>query len=261
MKVPRCGGTPVVLASNQPSPSGIATDATNVYWANSGLSINDGTIMKVPLNGGTPTTLAVGQASPGGSLAVGGTGVYWSNSSPLGASDVMKVPLSGGVATVLASGQAYPHSLVVNSTGVFWAVQTAIMSAPLNSDTAEPIVSASSVSVFAVHGDSIYWTTWNQGTDGEVLVSPLRSGASTVLATDQAYPAAIVVDDTSTYWANSGSIGQLYADGGLQKVPLGGGPTETIAANQNNVVDLLVDATNVYWTSERDGLVMKAGKQ
>jgi hypothetical protein len=40
------GGAPTTLTSGQPMPSGIAVDATSVYWANAGSSPTDGAVMK-----------------------------------------------------------------------------------------------------------------------------------------------------------------------------------------------------------------------
>lgn len=51
-KVAAAGGAPVVLASGQPGPGGIALGADAVYWANTGCSADAGTcmaaIMKLP---------------------------------------------------------------------------------------------------------------------------------------------------------------------------------------------------------------------
>ena len=52
MKVLLGGGTPTTLASGQFNPSGIAVDATTVYWTNNYMS-TAGAVMKVPLGGGT----------------------------------------------------------------------------------------------------------------------------------------------------------------------------------------------------------------
>jgi hypothetical protein len=48
MKVPIGGGAPMVLASGQFQPWGIAVDANNVYWTNN--AIAPGTVMRVRKN-------------------------------------------------------------------------------------------------------------------------------------------------------------------------------------------------------------------
>ena len=65
---------PVVIASGQAAPHGIAIDATHVYWANSG----DGTIHKAPIGGGTDTVLVSGQMKPE-NVVVDSKYVYWTD--------------------------------------------------------------------------------------------------------------------------------------------------------------------------------------
>ena len=75
MKVPLDGGTPIVLASDRPTPSSIAVDATSVYWTDQAANYGGkagGMVEKLPLAGGTAVTLASGQQNPG-SIAVYGT--------------------------------------------------------------------------------------------------------------------------------------------------------------------------------------------
>ena len=75
MKVPREGGTPVTLASDQERAFVLAVDATHAYWTVDAQP-GPGTVMKVPLAGGTPVTVASGQMGPTG-IAVDGTTGSW----------------------------------------------------------------------------------------------------------------------------------------------------------------------------------------
>jgi hypothetical protein len=110
-----------------------------------------------------------------------------------------------------------------------------------------------------------------EGFDGGSRPPPMESGADgsaptpsddaeagpgvVVLASNQACPIAIAVDDTSVYWANWAPM----APGSIVKVPLAGGEPTTLAANLDQPLSLAVDAMNVYWTTGNDsaGTVMK----
>ena len=70
------------------SPSGIAIDEANVYWANTGSSMGSGSIAKVAIAGGSVVTIASGLSGPV-SLAVDAQYVYWVNSAD---GSVMKAP-------------------------------------------------------------------------------------------------------------------------------------------------------------------------
>jgi hypothetical protein len=74
VKVPKGGGCPVTLASNQIPCWGITLDATNVYFTDEN-STDGGTVMTVPKGGGCVTALAVGANLLG--IAVDSTTVYW----------------------------------------------------------------------------------------------------------------------------------------------------------------------------------------
>jgi hypothetical protein len=77
------GGAPVVLASQQPGPIGVAVDATHAYWTCEG----DGSVRRRPLAGGETETIASGQQKPW-TLVGTDVALYWVNASDDGA--VMK---------------------------------------------------------------------------------------------------------------------------------------------------------------------------
>lgn len=78
------GSTPVVLASPQIQPGGLASDGTNLYWTDG----SDGTIMAVAVGGGESVQVAGGQSSPG-YIATDCANVYWTNVGAAGS--VMKL--------------------------------------------------------------------------------------------------------------------------------------------------------------------------
>ena len=108
-----CSGTPTLLTTTS-SAAGIATDGTNVYWAE-----ENGNIKSCSVNGCvTPSTLASGQGTPV-LVAVDSTNVYWANVS---GGTVMKCAKGGcgSNPTPMASGQNAPYGIAVDSTSVYW---------------------------------------------------------------------------------------------------------------------------------------------
>lgn len=84
----------------------------------------------------------------------------------------------------------------------------------------------------------------------------------TVLATGQAWPSAVAVDDTNVYWSNSGFEAE---DGSIATVPKSGGAVITLATRQNVPFGIAVDGESVYWTSfaagySGEGRVSKVAK-
>jgi len=163
------GGNPSTLASSQGGVGGIALDAINVYWADSG----SGTVMMLPLDGGTPTTLASGQATPFG-VAVDGDNVYWTNcgNNPCeygSGGSIMKCAIGGcgGAPTTLAAGQGSPPNIAVRAGVVYWPNYSgaAVMSVPASGGAPATLAAGlGSPWDIAVDGTSVYWTDVSDGT-------------------------------------------------------------------------------------------------
>jgi hypothetical protein len=131
------GGPVVVLASDQGSLGGIATDGQSVYWASTEDAESDqptGNVVKVGRDGGLPVVLA---SQPGRALQLGvdEAFVYFTGApaSPGSgaAGSLSRVPLDGSEPPeVLASGLDAPSRVIVDSLYVYWRDGRGLMRLP-----------------------------------------------------------------------------------------------------------------------------------
>jgi hypothetical protein len=115
---PSDGGATITIASAQGNTSSIATDGTNVYWANPA----NGTIDQAPVGGGAVTTLATTQGAS--SIAIDSAYVYWASGT---AGTVSRTPKGGGPLKVIASNQAGVGGLAVSANYVAWATYSSVI--------------------------------------------------------------------------------------------------------------------------------------
>ncbi len=69
------------------------------------------------------------------------------------------------------------------------------------------------------------------------------------LASGQASPARIVVDDNYVYWTNEGTDTSSYSDGAVKKVAKTGGSIQTLASGQMRAWGIAVDDSDVFFTN------------
>jgi hypothetical protein len=178
------------LYTMQEIPEAIATDGTNVYWANwgtfdaMGASNNDATVWQGSVNGGTPILLASNQTAPA-AIVVDAKNVYWTNLGKLGASlfpatdsgSVVYVPIGGGSVVTVATAQPIPIGLVVSGGVIYWtlyglSVPGQVMSAPVGGGAPVPLVGGlNDPFSLTLTGSTLYWTNTPSSNGGGTIFS------------------------------------------------------------------------------------------
>jgi sugar lactone lactonase YvrE len=214
MKVPKTGGTPVMLAPTVAAVM-LLVDGKYVYWTS---TVAHGTVMKAPINGGDPVAVASDQPSPYG-LAVDSDYVYWTNR---GDGTIMKAPINGGQAIKIVSGQNDPHLMILDDGKLYWTTTKGgtVATASVNGGAVQ-VLATGQDKPFALGVDRsyVYWTV-NKGQfvplngrpgEGMIVKTPRAGGAATIFARGLNTPSILTVKDTAVYWTEAlpGTISML----------------------------------------------------
>jgi uncharacterized repeat protein (TIGR03803 family) len=259
--VPIGGGTPKTLAQGLSIPTGLAVDATRVYFTDT----QELVVGSVPLGGAsTWTALAVTMGDTPGELALGQGALYWLNwgwKLPNDAS-IVSVAVGGGTPKAVIAPGSWLGGPIATTTTLYWADDTGnLQSMPLGGGPVTAlgvVIGLYGVSPFAVGPTAVAWI----GLEG-LKARPLAGGPVTAIWGDGTLGCGpesglcIVVDEADVYWTGYPS-GGCY--GAVFKAPVGGGSVTTIAADQDGPTAIVADGTAVYWITANMGAVWKVAK-
>lgn len=275
-----CGVTNIVGPFD--TPTGLALDATNVYWTSSS---GTGGVFKCPRDGCTAATKLY-DAAGANALALQGTTLLW------GGNQLTRGTIAGDPsASIYASGV---WGIVVDTTYAYVNDPFGVLVArvPLaGPDAGAPVYLSNDdgfSSAIAIDQGYVYFSLGGTSNLYGIARCPSGGGAYQVLLTlpQTARPSSIVVDGTSVYFADAaaGAVRKLpktgLADGGaptdlllglaspqriasdganlfvteqgggrVLAVPLAGGASVVLASGQASPTELALDATWVYWTN------------
>ena len=163
-------------AGPEPSPYGITTDGTSVYWTDY-LGADAGVIRKVSRSGGPVTTLVSGLNHPA-AIRYSNGNLYWVDDGQGAPSSVWSASASdGGALTNLFTGSldggpfhsSSPSGIALNGAEglVFWTNQNPGSVMSVNTDGSNPLVLSTGGTPYAVcddtHTDFLYWSDSDGG--------------------------------------------------------------------------------------------------
>jgi hypothetical protein len=211
------GGKPTVVSSTAGATlQCVVLDDLNMYW------VQGTAIMRAPKSGGMALPVAGGQAGAD-CVAVDGDSIYWSISGTQKAQfadgAIVAASKKGGGAKVLVKGAENAANVLVDDKNVYWQNVDKIMKAP-KTGGAEAVLAPAGGPIGDIALDSgfVYFTIPGTGTDGSVGRVSKDGGPPVVLASGQARPAGIAVDETSVFWTSKGTEGAQFKDGSVSKV-------------------------------------------
>jgi hypothetical protein len=239
--------SPTTLATNQNQARSLVAENGQLYWTDFGVA----EIMTESVDGGSPTVLLSSQ--PAFALAVDTNALYWTNNADAGT--VSSLPLDGGSVSVLASNQNQPFAITSNGSDLYWLTLDAVMHEPLDGGTAVAIANTTQTIANNLTLDTTY-LYWSSGSaDASIYRAPLNGGTVETIATNQANPTSVVVDNGVVFWANYGdsTIIRSSLNGSASTILTTGGATYS-------PWDLMISGGNLYFTMPAAGLVGKVAE-
>jgi len=220
---------------------------THVVWTNA----MTGELRRAPIAGGKAELLVGGQAAPR-KLTTDGLYVYWTSAAD-GKIRRIEADAPEGTAAEELAGAAGPAQAITNDGAtLYWAEGGNVHSQPIGSANPTVVMSGTAfVSVLAPGDTDLFFTSPDNG----IYKTAKSGGVSSSIATDEASPWGIGVDQTAVYWITTGtpcSVRRRTQQGELTTFALTG---DSCAFGP-----LAIDATHVYWPTWQSQEIWQADK-
>jgi hypothetical protein len=228
LKAPKTGATATVVSATEKIPYGIASNGTDVFWANHYQLANSIGHVLVAGGGKNPVISGSPQVVYPTYVAADATYVYWANAGQSGADGtVYRAKLDGTLPVGIAHGLGPVYGIAIDAA-------------------------------------TVYFTT----TDGTVASVPKTSDGSvapTQLGQGEGYVLGIAVDATDVYWVDKSNQRIRHrAKGASAPDTFADIQLTAIDAYLGNVTYITLDAKHVYWsdygTQSGHGAVMVANR-
>jgi hypothetical protein len=262
-KVPVGGGCPVQMVGSQNGPHGMASDGTNLYFANLGGNSVLGSVQKIPINGNVATPIAIAQATPL-DVAVDANNVYWANN---GDGSVWKSDKNTPNPIKLAGplGAGHAQHLRVDATNVYFSDHSSgvINRVPIAGGSVVAMISqTSSTGYLALDKTNVYFgAVPSKAAVFSVALGAAAGTTPTSLIPNLPFINGIETDGTNLWYAELSNVNPYVASTGeIHRATVAGQNDVILASKQNGPNCIAVDTTSVYWINDLGGLISKTGK-
>jgi len=283
---------PSVVANGQDFPSGLALDATRVYWTTQ----EGGTITKADKLDVENAVVVADMQLGAYQIVEDGENLYWTNGA---GNAVMTMAKENGTPNLFAS-EAGPHAIAVDEEAVYWTMigdeafdQGFVRRKPKAGGPVQDLASDPGfLTAAAVEGDYLYWANKSilAFATNQIKRVPKTGGTVEVIADAPGGPRGLAFYQGVLYWVEEGGAIQKWESGvvtpiveaafdlrdvavdaggifatsnnGHEVVRLAPGSSEleTLAEAQLGAHDIAIDATAVYWTNYGGKAVMRLAR-
>jgi hypothetical protein len=190
--------------------TGVAIDATHVYWTNRGTNgLLDGTVARALKNGTGAEVLASSLDSPF-IITLDATHAYWTSRAT---GSVSRVPKTGGSPQLLATGKGDESingwGIVVTAGTVFWRDGELFRRVPAAGGAASDVATDQPIARFlTLFGSNLYWGSGpQQAAQLWTLDASAPAGTLPTPITGDSLPGhhGVAADDDYVYFTNWGS--------------------------------------------------------